>query len=139
MISEHLSLITYVADAITGLIFPFIWSHVLIPILPEEMKEFIQAPVPFIIGLNSKGEELNQTTLDAVKVYLDSDELIYSDNIPPFPENSLKVLIKRLQPFSKLHLNSKNKLKTVDLAFEINIIDEEEENKYIKSQIRIFL
>ena len=127
MISEHLSLITYIADAITGLIFPFVWSHVLIPILPEEMKEFIQAPVPFIIGLNSKGEELNYTTLEAVKVYLDSDELIYSDNIPPLPENSLKLLTKRLQPFSKLHLNSKKKLQTVDLAFDINIIDPEEE------------
>jgi len=72
-----------------------------------------------------------------VKVYLDSDELIYSDNIPPLPEVPLKALTKRLQAFSKLHLNAKSKIQTVDLAFEINLVDpEDEEQKYDPYEIR---
>jgi hypothetical protein len=129
LISEHSALITYVTEAITGLIFPFMWTQMLVPILPDEMRQYIQAPVPFIIGLHGKGEELAYAALDAVKLYLDSDELISLEEIPSLPEVAVKALLKRLQPYSRLHDNAKSRLLTVDLAFEVNLIDPEEEDE----------
>jgi len=67
LISRFRTLLTDVAQAITSLIFPFKWTQVLIPvsllfdcdslhlsskILPEQLKSYIEAPVPFIIGLS---------------------------------------------------------------------------------------
>ena len=33
------------------------WTHVLIPILPENLKSYIEAPVPFIIGMSENKED----------------------------------------------------------------------------------
>ena len=56
LISKYKSLLTQVAECLTGLIYPFVWTHVLIPILPENLKSYIDAPVPFIIGISSENK-----------------------------------------------------------------------------------
>jgi hypothetical protein len=33
-------------------VFPFRWEHVLIPILPITLKDYLAAPVPLIVGIN---------------------------------------------------------------------------------------
>ena len=52
-------LLMLVAECITCLLFPFVWSHVYAPILPLAARNFLNAPVPFIMGikLNSLDEE----------------------------------------------------------------------------------
>ena len=39
------------AECITALTFPFSWPHVFVPILPASQHGFLDAPVPFIMGL----------------------------------------------------------------------------------------
>ena len=34
-------------------VFPFRWEHVYIPVLPLQLIEFVNAPIPFIMGVNS--------------------------------------------------------------------------------------
>lgn len=46
-----------VSEGISAVIFPFHWQHVYVPILPASLLHFLDAPVPFIMGLqgtNSK-------------------------------------------------------------------------------------
>ena len=38
-------------ECISSLLFPFSWAHVYAPILPASMHHFLDAPVPFIMGL----------------------------------------------------------------------------------------
>ena len=40
-----------VAEGITALLAPFSWPHVYVPILPSALTHFLDAPVPFIMGL----------------------------------------------------------------------------------------
>lgn len=40
-----------VAEGITALLFPFVWPHVYVPILPASLHHFLDAPVPFLMGL----------------------------------------------------------------------------------------
>ena len=40
-----------VAEGVTALVFPFQWQHVYVPILPASLHHFLDAPVPFIMGL----------------------------------------------------------------------------------------
>ena len=46
-----------VAEGITSLLFPFTWQHVYVPILPASLLHFLDAPVPFIMGLHHTGED----------------------------------------------------------------------------------
>ena len=70
-----------------------------------------------------------------MKVYLDTAELIYSDNIPPLPEKHFKRLVKRLtlclhytninrlEVFAYLHDNYQTKLEICDSAFDMRMMD----------------
>ena len=40
-----------VAECVSALIYPFVWQHVYVPILPASLEHFLEAPVPFIMGL----------------------------------------------------------------------------------------
>lgn len=40
-----------VAETINCLLFPFAWPHVYVPILPTSLAHFLDAPVPFIMGI----------------------------------------------------------------------------------------
>lgn len=43
------------AETITALMFPFQWQHVYVPILPASLLHFLDAPVPYLMGLHSNG------------------------------------------------------------------------------------
>ena len=42
-----------VAEATTCLMDPFVWPHVYVPILPSTALHFVEAPVPYIMGLHA--------------------------------------------------------------------------------------
>ncbi|KAL4714481.1 hypothetical protein ACJJTC_017776 [Scirpophaga incertulas] len=42
-----------VAECITSLLLPFTWAHVYVPILPAPLYHFLDAPVPFVMGLHA--------------------------------------------------------------------------------------
>ena len=39
-----------VIDAFLQLLFPFKFTSILIPVLPDSLRGYIEAPVPFLIG-----------------------------------------------------------------------------------------
>ena len=39
------------ANCLAALLFPFSWPHVFVPILPASQRGFLDAPVPYIMGL----------------------------------------------------------------------------------------
>uniref|UniRef100_A0A6I8QRB1 DENN/MADD domain containing 5A n=1 Tax=Xenopus tropicalis TaxID=8364 RepID=A0A6I8QRB1_XENTR len=53
--SQHYQRLMTVAETITGLMFPFQWQHVYVPILPASLLHFLDAPVPYLMGLHSNG------------------------------------------------------------------------------------
>lgn len=53
--SQHMALLTPVAEALTSLLFPFTWQGMYIPVLPSHMMDVLDAPVPFLIGLVGTG------------------------------------------------------------------------------------
>lgn len=46
-----------VAEGITMLLFPFTWQHVYVPILPASLLHFLDAPVPYIMGLQLANQD----------------------------------------------------------------------------------
>ncbi|KAL4510582.1 hypothetical protein ABPG72_004736 [Tetrahymena utriculariae] len=131
IISKYKSVITQVAEALISLIFPFQWNHVYIPILPDMFKTYMEAPLPFIIGLEQKLKNFDISSgiqSESIQAYLDSNDLINIEWMPALPEKFLKQLKKRLQSYSNLHLpiqDVKNFLDMQDLAFENPFAEDE--------------
>ena len=48
------SILTSVAEAIIQIIFPFYWQCPYIPLCPIGMSDYLAAPLPFVVGLDSR-------------------------------------------------------------------------------------
>jgi len=45
-------MLTLAAESLCLLLFPFYWHHILIPVLPSKLVGYLQAPVPYIVGMH---------------------------------------------------------------------------------------
>lgn len=52
--SKSYALLTPVAEALVSLLFPFVYQGIYIPVLPYNLLDVLDAPTPFLLGLNSK-------------------------------------------------------------------------------------
>ena len=50
-VCEDLGILSAALLAVIPLLFPYVWQSVFLPVLPENMAEFLQAPVPFLVGV----------------------------------------------------------------------------------------
>jgi hypothetical protein len=51
-VSQSKTILGYATEAFLGLLYPFKWEQVLIPILPENLKLYLTAPVPLVAGIS---------------------------------------------------------------------------------------
>ncbi|KAL7370499.1 hypothetical protein ABVT39_002519 [Epinephelus coioides] len=82
-----------VAEGITTLLFPFQWQHVYVPILPASLLHFLDAPVPYLMGLQSK-EGTDRSKLELPQeanlcfVDIDNHYIELPEDFPQFPNKS---------------------------------------------------
>ncbi|XP_025830821.1 DENN domain-containing protein 5B [Agrilus planipennis] len=62
-----------VAEGITTLLFPFMWPHVYVPILPASLEHFLDAPVPFFMGLHANNDNIKVAS-EATLCFVDIDK-----------------------------------------------------------------
>ncbi|XP_055707091.1 DENN domain-containing protein 5A isoform X3 [Phlebotomus papatasi] len=79
-----------VAECITNLLFPFTWPHVYAPILPASLYHFLDAPVPFVMGLHADAETNMKIGTEATLCYVDIDRKIIQlpEELPSFPHRA---------------------------------------------------
>uniref|UniRef100_K3WH00 UDENN domain-containing protein n=1 Tax=Globisporangium ultimum (strain ATCC 200006 / CBS 805.95 / DAOM BR144) TaxID=431595 RepID=K3WH00_GLOUD len=51
--STQFSLLCPFAEGLCALIYPFRWQHPYVPILPRVLSEYLQAPLPYILGVHT--------------------------------------------------------------------------------------
>ncbi|XP_012286548.1 DENN domain-containing protein 5B isoform X3 [Orussus abietinus] len=77
-----------VSECVTALLFPFSWQHVYVPILPASLHHFLDAPVPFIMGLHAQSEGgIVKIASEANLCYVDIDKQTSQlpEELPVFP------------------------------------------------------
>ena len=76
-----------VGECITSILFPFVWPHVYAPILPAALHHFLDAPVPFVMGLHADCEAANKIGSEATLCFVDIDKKIIQlpEELPVFP------------------------------------------------------
>ncbi|XP_016137971.1 DENN domain-containing protein 5B [Sinocyclocheilus grahami] len=91
--SQDYQRLMVVAEGITTLLFPFQWQHVYVPILPASLLHFLDAPVPYLMGLQSKeGTDRSKLELpqEANLCFVDIDNqcIELPEEFPQFPNKT---------------------------------------------------
>ena len=52
LVSSHYAMLTTAAETISTLMYPLSWHYNKVPVLPAHMLHFLEAPVPYIMGVH---------------------------------------------------------------------------------------
>ncbi|XP_048355953.1 DENN domain-containing protein 5B isoform X1 [Sphaerodactylus townsendi] len=131
-----------VAEGITTLLFPFQWQHVYVPILPASLLHFLDAPVPYLMGLQSKeGTDRSKLELpqEANLCFVDIDNhfIELPEELPQFPnkldfiQEISEVLLQFEVPLEATFHSSENATKLKNLV--LNELANDKKNGNIPS------
>jgi hypothetical protein len=67
--------VAMVAEVITALIFPFTWQLPYIPVLPKDMLEILDAPLPFFVGVPTVSLEHVEKSILSEVVVVNLDDI----------------------------------------------------------------
>lgn len=71
--SDEIANLAMVAEVITALIYPFVWSLPYLPVLPEQMLEMVEAPLSYFFGVLSCNMKLIDESIFSEIVVIDLD------------------------------------------------------------------
>ncbi|KAJ3315495.1 hypothetical protein HDV04_003037 [Boothiomyces sp. JEL0838] len=104
LLSDHPSMLTLSCEIICGWLYPFYWHHILIPVLPKRLLNYLQAPVPFLVGIQKKSFPEWRTAEwrppDAAVVDIDNDVLDFTPVKVKLPGRERRKLISILEKYS---------------------------------------
>ncbi|XP_059182426.1 DENN domain-containing protein 2A-like [Centropristis striata] len=67
--ADKLSTLSQCCHAVVALLYPFVWQHTYIPVLPSAMLDIVCTPTPFLVGLLSSSlPQLTELPLEEVLV-----------------------------------------------------------------------
>lgn len=97
--SNSLNRVSACIQAAHAFLYPMMWQHIFIPVLPANMKEYLSAPMPFLIGVPEKVmETVDMPSLGEVVVF-DCDRKQYTspfDDVKSMPTDLVNQLKKQL-------------------------------------------
>lgn len=110
--SQQLNVLSSCVLAAGDLIYPMTWQHIYIPVLPMKMKEYVNAPMPYLIGVA-------QSVLTSIRPEELADVVIFDCDKQTFisPFDDKKVLPKEILEFLKKNLNNTKTGDNVSRAF----------------------
>ncbi|KAI7742398.1 hypothetical protein M8C21_018599 [Ambrosia artemisiifolia] len=95
-VCSNLGILSASVLSIIPLIRPYQWQSFFMPVLPNDMLDFLDAPVPFIVGVKSKTAEVQSKSGNVILVDANKNQ-VKSLSIPHFPR--YKELYAALTPY----------------------------------------
>jgi DENN (AEX-3) domain/uDENN domain len=97
LLSSHTAMLHTVSNALIELIWPLKWAGVFIPVLPARLVQAVEAPCPYICGVERRYENFQLPDDDFVLVDLDNNEIESTASPPPMPRQQRRKLVSLLQ------------------------------------------
>ena len=97
LLSSHTSMLHLASKAIVELIWPLKWQGVFIPVLPVRLIQALEAPCPYICGIERRYDKIELPEDDFVLVDLDNDEIESMTKSTPLPRQQRRKLMSLLQ------------------------------------------
>eukprot|EP00934_Nitzschia_sp_Nitz4_P002603 Nitzschia sp. Nitz4//scaffold38_size140716//63852//70157//NITZ4_003144-RA/size140716-processed-gene-0.32-mRNA-1//1//CDS//3329550069//2593//frame0 len=144
LLSKNCSILTPIAEALLSALFPLDWQGLYIPLMPYSMLDILDAPVPFLVGLDSK--YLRETPakrrpahvvlvdLDRDVVHLGIDEDTGENRKVPYlpPRDAMKLKTRLEEAGGSIHLLPDNGMKgcVMEGCIKMQLIPNEARPKY---------
>ncbi|CAJ2649945.1 unnamed protein product [Trifolium pratense] len=93
---SNLGILSASVLSVIPLIQPYRWQSLLMTVLPNDMLEFLDAPVPFIVGIKNKISEAQSKLTNVIVVDANRNQ-VTSPTMPQLPRQ--KELISSLRPY----------------------------------------
>lgn len=91
------------SKALVDLLYPITWGGVFIPVLPARLIQALEAPCPYIVGIERRYENVELPEDDFVLVDLDQDEIESTTRPTPMPRQQRRKLTSLLQLAAPQH------------------------------------
>ncbi|KAK6937709.1 uDENN domain [Dillenia turbinata] len=75
VVCPNLGILSAIVLSVIPIIRPFQWQSLLLPVLPRNMLDFLDAPVPYIVGIQHKPADLKMKTTNLVHVNVLKDQV----------------------------------------------------------------
>ncbi|XP_075066760.1 DENN domain-containing protein 4C [Mixophyes fleayi] len=100
------AVLTGVTEAVVAMIFPFQWQCPYVPLCPLSLAGVLSAPIPFIVGVDSRYFDLYDPPQDVVCVDLDTSTIYTAEDkrsltwkqLPKKPVKNLLSMLKKIHP-----------------------------------------
>jgi len=103
LLSSHTAMLQLACSALTSLLYPLKWSGVLIPVLPARLIQALEAPCPYIAGVERRYDKLELPEDDYCLVDLDEDIIESTAPPTPLPRPQRRKLMSLLQVAAPHH------------------------------------
>ena len=100
LVSSQMDTLTLCAAAFVSLLYPFKWMHPLVPLLPTQLIEYLEAPTPYLMGVQTRvydTDECQGAIEGVVVVQLDYDKVMVPKGVKV--ENFPKTFVKRMEKY----------------------------------------
>ncbi|KAF8034034.1 hypothetical protein BT93_C0344 [Corymbia citriodora subsp. variegata] len=86
VVCSNLGILSALVLSVIPLIRPYQWQSLLMPVLPNDMLEFLDAPVPYIVGIKNKTSEVQSKIANVILVDANKNQ-VKSPSIPQLPKH----------------------------------------------------
>lgn len=95
VLCPNLGVLSAIVLSLVPMIQPFEWQSLLLPVLPKKMIDFLDAPVPFIVGLQHKPTNKKLKTANLIRINVNKDQ-VKTCSLPQLPR--YRELFSELSP-----------------------------------------
>ncbi|KAK3315259.1 AEX-3 domain-containing protein [Apodospora peruviana] len=96
-LSSHTAMLYLACHALVSLLYPLKWASIFIPILPARLLSALDAPCPYIVGIERRFENITLPDDDYVLVDLDRDTINATSPPVSLPRQHRRKLLSLLQ------------------------------------------
>ncbi|MQM12290.1 hypothetical protein Taro_045206 [Colocasia esculenta] len=96
VVCSNLGILSAVVLSAIPLIRPYQWQSLLMPVLPNDMLDFLDAPVPYIVGIKHKTAEVQSKLSNVILIDANKNQ-VKSHSVPHLPQQ--KELFSSLSPY----------------------------------------
>jgi hypothetical protein len=96
-LSSHTAMLHLACHALASLLYPLSWASIFIPVLPARLLSALDAPCPYIVGIERRYEKIELPDDDYVLVDLDKDTIDATSLPNRLPKQVRRKLMSLLQ------------------------------------------
>jgi hypothetical protein len=97
LLSSHTAMLHLASKALASLLYPLKWASIFIPVLPARLISALEAPCPYIVGIERRYERIELPDDDYVLVDLDQDNIESTSAPISLPRQQRRKLVSLLQ------------------------------------------